>query len=356
MPNFAGAKILVKSGLRIEEWEKRLAEYHDREVCNFLKYGWPLGYHKQDPPTSHEDNHQSARNYTSAVDEFIEQESSLGAILGPFPCQPFTPWNRVSPVMTRPKQDTGKRRVIVDKSFPEGQSVNDGISITDFFGQDISYTLPSIKDLVTILHAHGSDAHIWKADLSRAYRQMRADPLDAPLLGIKVRDQYYIDRCPPFGCRSSSAACQRMSNAVVFMMRSCGFQVLVYLDDYAGCEASAERAAAAYRHFTQLADQLGLDLAKHKCQPPTQTIDWLGYHVDVRNSSIAMPQQKLSEILSECRKWLEKKKANKKMIQSLAGSLLFITNCITPARRFISRILMTLAGMEDGSWTSQLSH
>lgn len=98
--------------------------------------------------------------------------------------------------MTRPKKESEERRVIVDLSFPPGEGVNAGIDIKDFFGKDITYTLPSIGDLITRLQISGRGAYIWKADLARAYRQMRVDPLDTPLLGMKVNGKYYLDLCP----------------------------------------------------------------------------------------------------------------------------------------------------------------
>lgn len=66
--------------------------------------------------------------------------------------------------------------------------------------------------------------------------------------------------------------------------------------------------------------------------------------------TLSVPANKLAEILKECNTWLQKLKASKKMVQSLVGRLLYITHCIPPARRFLSRILATLAGMEEGQW------
>lgn len=109
--------------------------------------------------------------------------------------------------------------------------------------------------------------------MARAYRQLRVDPLDSPLLGLKVDGKFYIDACPPFGCCSSSAACQRLSNAVSYIFASRGFMVLAYLDDYASCELTPEKSFQAYHSFIALANQLGLDLAAHKCVQPTTSIE-----------------------------------------------------------------------------------
>lgn len=99
------------------------------------------------------------------------------------------------------------RRIIIDLSYPIGSAVNNGIDITSILGKD--YVLPSISDLTSRLIQLGGDAWMWKANLSRAYRQLRVDPLDCPWLGLQVNNKYYLNLCPSFGCSSSSAAYQK---------------------------------------------------------------------------------------------------------------------------------------------------
>lgn len=354
-PNYVKAKCEVRSGLNLDQWDHDLQDYHDKEICGFLRYGWPLGYHSSDPPASVDENHPSAKQYLPEVRKFITTEKQFGAILGPFPDPPFHPWTRCSPVMTRPKKDTLDRRVIVDLTYPQGYGVNAGINVEDYFGKNITYSLPTLGDLVSRLQVCGKGALVWKADLARAYRQLRVDPVDTPLLGIKVDGCYYIDLCPPFGCKTSSAACQRMSNAVVYLMRNMGYFVLAYLDDYGGCEKDLQVASHAYTSFNNLAQRLGLDLAKHKCVPPTTEMEWLGYRINTTAMTIAIPEAKLTEVLNECKKWLGRAKASKKMVQSLVGRLLYLTNCVIAARKFVTRVLATLRAMDDNTWIT-VSH
>lgn len=355
LPNYVKAKIQVHSGLNLDAWDEALRNYHDREICQYLRYGWPVGYHKASPPTTTDENHQSAVNHHAHVTCFIDKELSHGAVLGPFKSEPFTPWTRTSPVMTRPKKESHERRVIVDLTFPEGQGVNDGINIKDFFGKDVTYTLPSIGDIVSQLQIFGRGAYVWKADLARAYRQLRVDPLDTPLLGMKVGHDYYLDLCPPFGCKTSSAACQRLSNAVTYLLARAGHFALAYLDDYAGCAPAKSTAQHSYDEFRCLAAHLGLQLADHKCQPPTQVITWLGYEINTLKMTVSVPQAKLDEVLDLCHLWLGKRRANKRMVQSLAGRLLFLTNCIKAGRKFMTRILDTLRSLNDKKWVTLAS-
>lgn len=66
-PNFIVAKIPVKSGLVISKWESELSDYHDKLLCKFLKFGWPLGYHKLAPPHPVTSNHPSAIHHMHHV-------------------------------------------------------------------------------------------------------------------------------------------------------------------------------------------------------------------------------------------------------------------------------------------------
>lgn len=352
LPNFLGAKIPVPSGLKIDKWKDYLHHYHDKVLCEFLQFGWPLGYRATAPPLSVTTNHPSAQAHISHVHKYIKTELDHDALLGPFSAPSFTPWVRISPLMTRSKKDSSDRRIIVDLSFPTGSSVNDGIDPANHLGKDISYSLPTITDLITRVQGQGSDCYLWKADLTRAYRQLRADPLDVPLLGIQVGSEIYLDRCPPFGCRSSASICQRVANAIVYIMAQEGHYVMAYLDDFGGCHASYAKAKAAYDRFNTLADELGLQLAHHKSCPPAKLMNWLGYEVDTHLMTVTIPPSKLQEILHECKLWLTPKHATKKMIQQIAGKLVFLCNCVQQARKFMVRILAALRNMGDREWTT----
>lgn len=354
LPNFLGAQKTVPSGLNLQRWESELSTYHDREICYFLRYGWPVGYHLHKHPVSAPENHASAKNHSTHVSHYIQTELSHEAIVGPFKSSPFAPWTRLSPLMTRPKRDSERRRVIVDMSFPSGEAVNDGINITSIYGRDTTYTLPSVQDLATLIQKAPSTAWLWKADLARAYRQLHVDLIDTPLLGFGANSDIYLDLCPSFGCRSSSGACQRVSAAVVFLMAKKGFNTLAFLDDFAGCEESEQTASQAYNTFVELAAALGLQLAKDKCQPPATQMQWLGYHINTELMYIAIPTDRLHQVLHECTLWMTKSRASRTSIQSIVGKLVHLANGVRHARKFTSRILATLRSMNNSrkEWTT----
>ena len=342
LPNYLGARITIPSAMNCSNWDSALEGYYDSELVNFLRYGWPNGYTAPAPPTPSASNHPSALTFPREIDAFLEKEVRLGAMIGPFKAPPFKEWSQVSPLMTVPKKDSTSRRIIIDLSFPIGFGVNSGISRYYFQGEERHYSLPTINDLAQLVIARGPGCFLWKADLERAYRQLRCDPLDYPLLGVCHRGSYFTDICPSFGCRGSGAAQQRVSEAVCHVMAQRGHPVLAYVDDFCGIHATLEEARAAFSAFHSVCDFLGLKLAADKSAPPATTMEWLGFAFDTQAMVITLPRDKLKEIQDLAADWFSRDRASRKDFQKLAGKLNHVSQCVIPARKFMARILRAL--------------
>ena len=339
LPNYMTAKCPIPSDMIPDHWDQMLEGYYDREITQYIRYGWPASYTAPTPPTSTYSNHLSARQQPQAVSDFISKELQKSAILGPFDQNPFDSWTQVSPVMTRPKKDGGTR-VIIDLSHPkDGTSVNAGILKNFSQGHDMVYTLPTIGDLAELIKNRGATCWLWKADLQRAYRQMRLDPLDYPLFGIRHENKVYLDICPSFGCRFSGGAQQRLSNAVTYLMGQNGHKVLAYVDDFCGIAATYDEALGAYEVFHKLCTHLGLSLAPEKSQPPNTQIEWLGFYFNTDDMILTIPDEKLREVHELCDVWMTALTATKKDFQSIAGKLNHLAQCVQHARKFMGRIL-----------------
>ena len=82
---------------------------------------------------------------------------------------------------------------------------------------------------------------------------------------------------------------------------------------------------------------------------------FIGILFDTQNLTIAIDENKLTEIrlLMEC--WMHKMMASIKELQSLLGKLNFVAQCVKPDRIFISRLLNWLREISDkGSFCSPL--
>ena len=245
-------RIQLLSYINCDAWDHLLEGYADAEIANFLRYSWPSGYTAPTPPIPSDTNHPNAPCFPADVTRFLDNEVKIGAMLGPFTAPPFREWSQLSPLMTVEKKDSASRRVIMDLSFPIGYGVNSGVPKNCFQGAARQYSLPTIHHLGQCILAMDRECYIWKADLERAYRHLRCDPLDYPLMGVRHQGAYYTDIYPSFGCRGSSMSQQRVSEAVYSLMDREGYSLLAYVDDFCGIGRSAAAAHNAYDAFLSL--------------------------------------------------------------------------------------------------------
>ena len=338
VPNYAQARIPLTSGLNIQEWEKELVDYHDKMLLQYLKFGFPLSLSNpislNNPSTK---NHHSALQYPMAVNNYLQKELSLGAIIGPVDHVDSDIYH-CSPLLSRPKDDH-KRRIILNLSHPHGNSVNDSVPRDRFDGKHFTHRFPSVYTIVgKICDLRDCDPVLYKIDVARAFRNIRVDPVDAVKLGIHWKDQYFLDLCVAFGWAHGSAAFQRVSDAIVYIMRRHGYDLVAYIDDYIGV-APASSAESQFLFLSDLLTRLGLPMNPDKRVPPCKALTCLGIHIDINASSLSIDHAKLQSIHNECLQVSAHKYLSKKRYQSLLGKLIYLHKCVVPARIFVNRIL-----------------
>ena len=188
-PNYISARIQVPTELNIANWRAICGNYKDQLLLDYLEFGFPLCVNRDELQFSTQvENHPSAVNFPSDVDTYFQKELSHKAIVGAFHHFPFPV--HFSPLLSRPKPDD-TRRVIVNLSYPYGASH----CISDATYDNVSFQLkyPAVQDIVEEIQALNSDVLLSKIDISRAFRNLRIDPKDFDLLGLKWRDASYLD-------------------------------------------------------------------------------------------------------------------------------------------------------------------
>ena len=146
LPNFLGEQIRIKSELNIENWEKYLHDYWDKQLIYLLKYGFPLNFNTENPLQSTEKNCFSATKFKTHVDEYLREEIEHWAILGPFDEKPLHNLH-ISPFLSGEKPDSSNRRIIVDLSFAHAFSVNANISKDVYLDSPFLLTLPTVNHI-----------------------------------------------------------------------------------------------------------------------------------------------------------------------------------------------------------------
>ena len=341
LPNYKQVRFPLKSGLRIEAWSKYLHEYKDQKLIHYLQFGFPLSLTQSRILCNQNiKNHHSALQFENAVGAYLAKERSHEAILGPLSKighHPDYSSIHCSPILTRPK-DRGKRRVILDLSYPKGLALNDQVDRSRFDGDLFCLKFPSIDDIVREICSHKDDAVIAKIDVARAFRNLRVDPADAIKLGISWGNDVYIDAAVAFGWVHGSAAFQRVSDAVTFIMANVGVKMFAYIDDYIIVSSKAS-GDAHFRRLASLLTELGLPSNLDKQTPPCRKLTCLGIQIDLDKNELSIHPEKLESIYTECVATSSKRHLSKGAFQSLLGKLLYIHKCVPPARVFINRML-----------------
>ena len=290
-------------------------------------------------------NHRSVEQRPEVIKQHIENECQTGRLLGPVPpglvaaCQ-------VSPIGLVPKSQPGAWRLIVDLSFPEGHSVNDGIE-SDLASMRYSH----IDDAVRVIRVLGQGALLAKVDLKSAYRVIPVHRDDWHLLAIQWESHTYLDTALPFGLRSAPKLFSAVADALAWCMWKQGVRhQLHYLDDYLLLGPPMSSTCAEYLSVTlQLCSALGVPAATEKVEGPTTCLTFLGIEVDTVSQQLRLPQAKLLRLKANIKGWLGRKSCKKRQLQSLLGHLNHAAMVVRSGRSFLRRMIdcLSLASRPD---------
>ena len=336
----------MKSKWNLERFEELLCNYKDKEVVEWIRYGWPTGRLPTLPdPATSAINHKGATEHPQALETYINKESSHDAVMGPYDKIPFQTKVGISPLSTRPKKESAERRIILDLSFPIGQSVNDGILKDNYMGFHAKLTFPRVDDFAYRIYTLGKGCMMFKIDLSRYFRQLPLDPGDYSLIGYVINGKVFFDKVLPMGMRSAPYIAQRVTNAIAFIHRQLKFFLLNYVDDFVAAEIK-EQIWEAYQALTNLLEQLRVDTSKDKIVPPTTRLEFLGVMFDSEQMVMEISPQKMEDIQAELSTWLYRSKARRHEVESLIGKLQFLSKCIRAGRVFLAGLIQWIRGMD----------
>ena len=113
--------------------------------------------------------------------------------------------------------------------LPRGASVNDGIDLHEFTLHYIT-----VDQVIRQVSRLGPGALMAKFDMEAAYRNVPVHSSHRVLLGMKWRNQFYMDLVLPFGLRSAPFIFNSIADMVEWILVT-SYQIpdlLHYLDDF----------------------------------------------------------------------------------------------------------------------------
>lgn len=341
-PNVVGCRIQVQSNWNFDLLDLLVTETQDREVLQYLRYGWPINYLKTEDPIPTFKNHRGATEFPDTIDEYIQRELGEGRLVGPVATPAFRHRTSFSPMTTRPKRESTRRRVICDLSWPPGQSINDGIPQNTYMYHTFRITYPTVDIICNrVRQLQPQKVLIYRRDLAHAFRQLILCPRDWPLMGTVWRGAYFYDKVAVMGGRSSPYICMRVTNMICRIMGNLDHYVLCYVDDFIGIDVE-QKIWENYYMLNRLLRDTGVREAVDKAVQPAEVVECLGTGFDLQNKLLFVTSERVDELTALLQTWRGKTWYTRKQLESLIGKLQFVTNCVRPGRVFISRLINEL--------------
>ena len=325
---------------RLDRWRHALASHPDKAFPSYLldglQHGFRVGYAAKTPLRPVQGNLPSASLHPEVIDTYIADEVREGRMLGPFrPGQiPNLHVNRMGVV---PKgHSPGRFRLITDLSFPEGASLNDGIS-----SELCSLRYTSVEEVAAMAQRLGQGTLLAKLDIRSAYWLVPVNPADRQLLGVEWRGSLFVDRSLPFGLRSAPKVFTAVADALQWVMLPSGVTIVEhYFDDFVTLGSPKQpECGQNLDKILVVCAELGVPLAMDKLEGPTDRLTFLGIELDTRAGVLRLPTDKLSRIKELLAEWSARKSCRRQQLESLIGSLQHACQVVRPGRAFLRRAI-----------------
>ena len=223
----------------------------------------------------------------------------------------------------------------------DGSSVNSNCP-----GHELKYvTLDSAGAVLKVL---GKGTLLFKFDVVAAYKQIRLIVDDWCLQGefYTIDDGtpcYDISTAANFGAKSSGFLWEEYGSAFEFALRwrTSAHAVLRYVDDFIALIAPPlthipDPVSNLSRQVMELAASMGIGLDKFA---QGTSVEFLGIIVDTVDMCFRIPKAKKERIISDLLAWTNKPYCTKRELDSLIGSLQYLTRVIPWGRAFLGRCI-----------------
>lgn len=237
----------------------------------------------------------------------------------------------LSPIYTVPKKDSNKRRLVINLRWVNSHLMTQHFKMT---------TIREVKQLVT------KDAFMTKIDLKDCYWQVPVLPEHQRFLSFQWRGQNYSFNCLPFGLSVSPWFVTKLFRPVIAQLQQEGFSLAIYLDDLVIVGKSRADCRTATARTLELLSQLGLIVNREKSiLEPSQQIEYLGFTLDSVRMMVLAPKNKLKNVNTEIKKFLNRPRASARHAASVIGKIGALSEALFPTRVHMAHIQQ---------WKSQL--
>lgn len=286
-------------------------------------------------------NRKSITDNLEVAQSKIDHEISLNRISGPFDSPPFDNF-KISPLALRQKKEPNKFRLLHNLSYPyDSTSVNFNIH-PDY--ATVQYD--SLNSAIKIIQNH-YPCYLAKTDIADAFRIIPLHASQYHLTGFKFMNKYYYDKCLPQGCSSSCFIFEQFSDSLKWILSNHYniHNVVKVLDDFLFINNNYNESKQTITKFSQLCNNIGVPIAEHKTEGPSQCITFLGIELNTISRTAKLPKDKLIAYKEHIEDMMLKNKCTLSEMKSLIGKLQFATSVIPVGKCFLRRLHNSTIGI-----------
>lgn len=238
---------------------------------------------------------------------------------------------------------------------------------------DRSFKYELLPNFITMLK---KGDHMASWDVSDAFHHIRLAPRESARLAFRVGGDLYFPLTLPFGLKLAPWALTKLMRPVVQHLRSLGFLVLPYMDDFAisvdqAATVTEAQATKARQQAVALFRRLGLHVHPLKgAATGTTRLDLLGYTIDTTRCLLLLPLKRQQRIVGAAHSLLKSAAMDRRWVRARAlrrfcGLAASATLAIPLSRLHLrslfsslgaskGRTRLTAAALRDLLWWSKL--
>jgi len=224
-------------------------------------------------------------------------------------------------------------RTIFDLSFPQLNSVNDGIPT-----QLGSLSYEDLEAAIQLVAKHGKHCKMLKRDLKSAFRHIPIAPKDYWLMILQWDNRYFVDLCLPFGLRTAPHIFNLFAEALHWALETThNWSVSHYLDDFLCIFPPDTDLIEQSKAFDAALQQMGFQKAPDKDAAGTCVMH-LGFLIDSDAMEVRLPRNKVTRARAMIKEILASKSITANRSEAILGFLSHCCQAIPLGRPFLRSV------------------
>jgi hypothetical protein len=243
-------------------------------------------------------------------------------------------------VISKPEGSGQKHRLIADC-----RQVNQFLTAPHFKMDHWGQIFPFVR----------KDMWACKVDLKHAYFHLPLGRNLQEYLVLQIQNRLFQFLAAPFGLSPLPFLWTQVMKTLAKVWRSKGLNVFVYLDDILILAHTPKKLEKYMEFLLQTLQDSGMQVNfKKSLLQPSQLVQHLGFHLDLKAGCFQVPKEKLSLMQKELRQLQHKQFLTPRKMAAILGRLRSFLTAFPPLRSFADQMLGFILHHKRNGWDTSL--